>query len=174
MKHYNSPSSVSHLIWNAVCPGPLLDFSSHCTRPPVPTCLYDCCTPCCISRGGWSLCGCGNVDHRIYLNPAGYFPPNFTYPPPSLDHPFSLPIVSPTSGDLTRPSGLAQRDLIGDGWQEGQLELREQALQRFHSEGTTVFVFLWTEVGSPTHDSSELSDTIITTRKHRNPLFICA
>lgn len=143
---YNAVHYASPMPRRVDCPGPLLDFSTRCTRQPAPACLYKSCTSCCISRGGWSLCGCSHDDHRIYLNPAGYFPPNFTYPPNDLNHPFSLPIVSPTSGDLTRPSGLAQRDLIGDGWQEGQHKLREQAIGRFRSEGTTIFIFLWTEV----------------------------
>lgn len=129
------------------CPGPPLNYSIVCYRSPTPDCFHRCCSKCCIARGGWSFLGCKHPDHRVYVNSAGYYKPNFHFPYVTRSRPWILPIVSPLTGDLTRPAGAAYRDLITDGWEDGQKLLKEQAESRYTSgEGTTVFIVLWTEV----------------------------
>lgn len=130
------------------CRGPLAPRPSSCPKRPAKDCPYLLCTTCCIARGGWGFCGCQVDRHRTYINHAHYFEPNFSFPSPTPHRPYYLPVVSPLSGDFTRPSGFAYMDCIAEGWDSevGQARLEAEATARFLNEGITVYIFIWAKV----------------------------
>lgn len=134
------------------CHGPFDGALSTCNCWPTEGCFFRCCSACCKARGGWSFLGCKNPLHRIFINNAPCFRPNLRIRSPTIAKPYILPIASPRSGDFSRPAGFVTQDCISDGWEDGQLTLRSEAIARYPTEGITMYLFSWAEVRASRQD----------------------